>query len=86
MDKRCSAKAREVGVATPIHGSIEISRILREIADEVDGGGHAHCTCTVIIGTAVYGLGSVHDDQAAKNVIWDCNYAIAKMMAQALQA
>jgi hypothetical protein len=73
-------------MATPIHGSLEISRILREIADEIDGGGYANCTCTVIIGTTIYALGSVHADQAAQNVVWDCNYAIAKMMAQALQA
>ena len=68
---------------SPIHGSIEISRVLREIADDFDDGHFNNCGCTVIIGNAIYGLGYVHDDQAAVNVIWDCNYAIAALMRAA---
>ena len=67
-----------------IHGGIEISRILREIADDFDNGlFHCKIGCTVIIGESIYGLGYVHDDQAAMNVIWDCNYAISKLMLRA---
>lgn len=69
--------------ATPIRGSMQISRVLRDIADDFDSGALNNCGCTVIIGNAIYGLGYVHDDQAAINTIWDCNYAIAALMRRA---
>ena len=69
--------------ATPIRGSIQVSRVLREIADDFDNGAFNNCGCTVIIGNSIYGLGYVHDDQAAMNTIWDCNYAIAALMRRA---
>ena len=67
----------------PIRGCMEISRVLREIADSFDNGDFNSAGCTVIIGDVIYGLGYIHDDQAALNTIWDCNYAIATLMNHA---
>ncbi len=66
--------------ATSIRGSLQISKVLREIADDFDSGTFSNVGCTVIIGNAIYSLGHVHYDQQSMNVLWDCNYAIAALM------
>jgi len=57
---------------------------LRSIADEVESGLFKDESCTLIIGTDVFHLGTFHDDAAAEKAIWDMTYGIYKLMDRAL--
>ena len=62
---------------------MDIANGLRAIADNIDD---SECeSCTVVLGTEVYHLGTIDDITAASNAIWDMTYGIHKLMSAALE-
>ena len=65
----------------PIKDSIDIPKALRSIADSVESGDFLGETCTVVLDTEVFHLGCVHDEQAARDAVWNLSYGIHKLMS-----
>jgi len=64
--------------------SLDVPTALRNIAEDIEAGKFENTTATVIVGSEVFAVGQLKGDgDAAMNVIWDCNYAIAKLMKAA---
>lgn len=53
---------------------------LRLLADQIDAGDYPHDGVTIIAGTAVFHCSDKPDSVCAVNTVWDCNYAISKLM------
>ncbi len=63
---------------------VNVSATLRCIADDIDAGIYEAETCTFIIGTCLFHLGSFTDECAAERALWDMQYGINKLMKSAL--
>lgn len=64
--------------------SLDVPTALRNIADDIKAAIYPNTTATLIIDSEVLGIGKLkHDGDAAMNAIWDCNFAIAKLMRAA---
>lgn len=56
---------------------------LRNIADGIDNGEIDIDNVTVIAGTDVFQCGDFEDSRAVENAVFNCNYAIHKLMSAA---
>lgn len=71
----------------PILESMNVAATLRTIADGIDAGDHPGDSATLILGTEVFHFGhNISDAAAAQAAVWDCQYAIHKLMTAALAA
>ena len=66
--------------AVPIKGNINIAKVLRDIAEEIESGDIVCDHVTVIAGSEVYCLGLVSDSKSAESAIFDMTYGIHKIM------
>ena len=62
-----------------------ISEGLRNIADDIDAGNLPDDGCTLIIGTEVFHLGSVSDEQAGADAVFNMTLGIHKLMKPIFQ-
>ncbi len=74
------------GNVIPIKPSMDISKTLRDIADDIESGVINPNTLTVIAVPYIYQLGVFSDEDAVSEAVFSCNYAIHKIMNQAFQA
>lgn len=68
---------------TPLRPSQDIPTGLRNIADEIEKGDFKPEHMTLIAGNRVYHLGTVSDQKAAVNAVWDMNIGLSRMMLAA---
>ena len=64
--------------------SMNLSETLRRIADEIDSGEIKPDDITVIAIPHIYQIGVMNDEQAAMCTIFNCNYAIHKLMESSM--
>ena len=64
--------------------SMNMAETLRLIADEIDSGAIKPDDITLIAIPHVYQIGVMSDEQAAMCTVFNCNYAIQKLMHAAL--
>jgi len=57
-----------------------VSEGLRNIADDIDSGNLPDESCTLIIGTEVFHLGNVSDQQAGADAVFNLTLGIHKLM------
>jgi len=63
---------------------LDLPTVFRNIADDLEAGRYKADTATIIMGVEVFHVGNVVGEaRSASNVIWDCNFAIAKLMRAA---
>ena len=70
-------------VLSPIKASINVPATLRLIADQIESGDLdvPGDVGTLILNTEVFHIGKhISDERAAMQVVWDCTFAIAKLM------
>lgn len=65
-----------------IRPSVSMADALRNIADEIERGEIEPENLTIIAGIDIYQLGGNfrNDEDAVKETIWNCNFAISKLM------
>jgi hypothetical protein len=64
--------------------SKSVAATLRVIAQEIEDGEIAPADgATLIIGSSVFSFGPerMSDDRAVEKAVWDCNYAVHKLMS-----
>jgi len=61
-----------------------VSLGLRNIADQIDNNGIEQNDCTVIIGSEIFHLGVVSDEEAATQAIFNMTFGIHKLMNAAV--
>lgn len=71
---------KDVSAPVPIKGNMNIAKVLRDIADEIENGDITCDHVTVIAGFEVYCLGPVDDCRAAESAIFDMTFGIHKLM------
>lgn len=69
---------------TEIKPSMDIAGTLRRIADDIDKGVVKPDNVTLIALPHVYQIGTFDDGAAATETIFNCNFAIHKLMDAAL--
>lgn len=69
---------------TNIKENMNVAKTLRGIADDIDVGELQVDNATLIMGTEVYHMGTVSDQTAVMEAVWNMNFGITKLMAAAL--
>lgn len=54
--------------------------LLRTLADRIEAGEFVNDGVTVIAGTEVFHCSTKPDTACVTNTVWDCTYAISKLM------
>ncbi len=82
---RGTKKGKDMGDVILMRNSLDVAATLKRIATQIESGELVADAATLIIGTNVFHFGHVLSDaNAAQETIWDCTYAIHKLMSTAL--
>ncbi len=82
INKLCRAIQKEfMSNITPIKPCADIVQGLINIADSIEAGDIDNSNCTLIIGTNVYHLGTVCDEQSAIEAVFNMTVGIHKLMS-----
>jgi hypothetical protein len=61
--------------------NVSIQQCLRNIADSLDEGEYEADSATLVLGTGVFHMGTIKNEVAVRDAVWNLNYAIHKLMA-----
>lgn len=78
----------DLKVLSPIKASINVPASLRLIADQIESGelNVPGDVGTLILNAEVFHIGRhISDERAAMQAVWDCTFAIAKLMRAATE-
>jgi hypothetical protein len=64
-----------------IADNINVARVLRNIADDIDKGRYKGKTATLVLDDEVFHMGTINDEFSARDAMWDLNYGIHKLMS-----
>lgn len=71
-----------MGDVVSMFPSTDVPSVLRSIADGIDDGTYEDCDCTLVIGARVFHIGTIDDQQAAMEAIWNLTRGIHKLQFQ----
>lgn len=80
-----AAHLQDVSLVTPIKANINIAKVLRSIADQIESGEIPCDHVTIIAGFEVYCAGPLDDCRAAESAIFDMTFGIHKLMSETVK-